>query len=88
MITMFVGVAVLGALAGASSDELLRGRDPRSRRVLAAGIVGAIGGLAIQSRMSDHTWLLEVMAALLGALMVASVTRVRISSTLASSASA
>jgi uncharacterized membrane protein YeaQ/YmgE (transglycosylase-associated protein family) len=49
---------------------------------MVAGIVGAIGGLPIGGRMSDDSWLLDVLAALLGALVLAFATRIRISSTL------
>lgn len=83
MILTVVGAVILGVLAGACSDELLRGRDARSRSVLMAGFVGAIGGLAIRSMMADRAWLLEILTALLGALIVAGATRIGISSTLA-----
>lgn len=88
MILTVVGAVILGVLAGACLDELLRGPEARSRRVLIAGMVGAIGGLAIRSTMDDRTWLLEVLTALLGALLVAGATRIGISSALAGRPSA
>ena len=87
MITTLVGTCVVGLLAGVSSDELLRGQDPRSRRVLVAGILGAIAGLAIRRGMSDDGWLVEVLAALFGALVAAFAMRIRISSVRARGAS-
>jgi uncharacterized membrane protein YeaQ/YmgE (transglycosylase-associated protein family) len=83
MIMSVVAACVTGVLVGVSSDELLRGRDPRSRRVMVAGIVGALVALAIRRSMGGDSWLLEVLTVLFGALVVAFATRVRISSTLA-----
>lgn len=40
MILSVVIALVVGIVAGAGTDELLRGRDVRSRRVIAAGVAG------------------------------------------------
>lgn len=85
MIVAFVVACVAGVLAGMTCDELVRGGDPRSRRVLVAGIVGAIGGLAVRGTMDDHSLLLEVLTAVVGVLLLAFATRVRISSVRAQS---
>jgi hypothetical protein len=39
---------VVGVIIGLGSDELLRGRDPRSRYVIVAGALGGIAGLIVQ----------------------------------------
>ncbi len=82
MILSVVIALVVGIVAGAGTDELLRGRDVRSRRVIAAGVAGAIAGLIVRRAMSDDNALIDALAALLGAGLVAFATRVRMSATL------
>lgn len=83
MIVAFVVACVVGLLGGVASDELLRGHDPSSKFVIAAGILGAIGALVVRRTVGGEGLLLEVLTVLIGALLLAFVTRARISSALA-----
>jgi uncharacterized membrane protein YeaQ/YmgE (transglycosylase-associated protein family) len=82
MILSLTAVLVGGIVAGAGIDELLRGRDPRSRRVMVGGIIGAIAGLIVGRAIGNDGALLDVLAAFLGAALVAFATRVRTSAAL------
>lgn len=82
---MILGVIVaiaIGLVTGAGVDALLRGRDVASRRVIIAGGAGAIAGLIARQTMGDEGALIGALTTLIGALLVASVTRVRMSATL------
>ena len=78
IVTLVLGIFI-GAVAGASLDALLRGRDPSSRSVVAAGIAGALAAMVIRRAISDEGLLVEALAALAGALLIAFGTRARIS---------
>ena len=71
--------AIIGLIAGAIADELLRCGDPRSRRVVFSGVVGAIAGIIARAAIGGEGLMIEVLTALLGALLLAFATRVRIS---------
>ena len=78
IVSLIVG-ALIGAVAGASLDSLVRGRDPSSRTVVAAGIAGALAAVMIRRAISDEGMLVEALAALAGALLIAFATRARLS---------
>jgi hypothetical protein len=59
------------------------GRDPRSRLVVAAGVAGAIAGLVVRRGFGDEGLLIGSLTALVGALLFAFGTRVRLSAAIA-----
>ena len=79
MIITPMGSVIIGVAAGAAMDELLRGRDRRSTRVIIAGLAGAIGGLLIRRASGGDDALIDAFAALFGAGVLAFVLRARIS---------
>lgn len=83
IIGLFIAAVALGIAVGLVADELLRGRDPRSRYVVVAGIVGALGGLIARRVVGPETVLLDALSALTGALLLAFLARVRMSATIA-----
>lgn len=74
---------VVGLVTGAVSDELLRGRDPRAMGVVGAGLVGAIAGLVLRRVSGTDGLLIGALSALVGALVVAFVVRIRLSGAIA-----
>ena len=83
MIVVLIVALIIGAIFGAVSDELLRGGDPRSTRVIVAGIAGAIVGLVARRASGGDGVLIEALTALVGALALAFVMRVRVSAVIA-----
>jgi uncharacterized membrane protein YeaQ/YmgE (transglycosylase-associated protein family) len=81
MIIAFAFVAVIGLATGAVSDELLRGRDPRSRGVILAGLAGAVAGLVVRRGSGSDGLLIGTLSAFVGALILAFIMRVRLSAT-------
>ena len=77
MIIALIVATVVGLLVGVGEDALLRGRDPRSWFVVAAGVVGAIAGLVARRAFGDAGLLIGSLTALFGALLLAFGTRVR-----------
>jgi hypothetical protein len=86
MILSLVVVAVIGIIAGATADELLRGRDSRSARVVSFGVAGALAGLIVRGAIGGEGLMIEALTALLGALLLAFAARVRISAAAARAA--
>jgi uncharacterized membrane protein YeaQ/YmgE (transglycosylase-associated protein family) len=86
MILSLISALSVGVIGGVGADELLRGRDPRSSRVIVAGVVGAIAGLIVHRASGGGGTLLSVLAALLGACLTAFATRVRVSAAIARAA--
>lgn len=78
-----VVAAVVGILMGASADALLRGRDPRSRVVVAFGLAGALGGAAARYVTGSSDMLVLVLSAVVGGLLLAFIARARLSARLA-----
>ena len=83
MIIALAIAAVVGLVTGAISDELLRGRDPRATRVLIAGIVGGIAGLVLRRVSGDTEAVIGALSALVGALTLAFIVRIRLSASIA-----
>ena len=83
MIIALAVVVLIGVLAGAGADELLRGRDPRSARVIVAGLVGAIVGLVVRRETGSDGVLIGALSGLFGALLVAFIVRIRLSTAIA-----
>jgi uncharacterized membrane protein YeaQ/YmgE (transglycosylase-associated protein family) len=79
MILTLVFAFVAGVIGGAGTDELLRGRDPRSSLVIVAGLVGAAVGLIVRRAIGEDGVLVGTLTALLGAVLLAFVVRVRLS---------
>jgi len=79
MIVALIVALTTGLAAGAISDELLRGRDPRSNAVIVAGVVGGLAGFLAHRAMGSDGLLLGTLAALVGSLIVAFIVRVRMS---------
>ena len=79
MILTLVFAFVAGVIGGAGTDELLRGRDPRSSLVIVAGLLGAAVGLIIRRAIGEDGVLVGALTALLGAVLLAFVVRVRLS---------
>jgi hypothetical protein len=80
MILIFMAALVLGAAGGGGVDELLRGRDPRSIRVIIGGVVGAFAGLTLHRWAAvDGGVLLDALWMFVGATALACATRMRIS---------
>ena len=82
MMLSLVVTIVAGIGAAAGIDELLRGRDPRSRRVIVAGIVGAIAAVTVRRAMGVDGALVDALSAFFGAGLLAFATRARTSATL------
>jgi uncharacterized membrane protein YeaQ/YmgE (transglycosylase-associated protein family) len=86
IIGSWIAALVIGVVVGLGADELLRGRDPRSRYVVVAGAVGGVAGLIVQRSIGGNGGITDVLAGLVGAILVAFVTRVRISAAIAPTA--
>jgi hypothetical protein len=80
LILVSVLVLAIGVGAGASTDELLRGRDPRSLLVVVLGVLGAIAGAGVRRFLGTDDVFVVALTALLFAGIVAFVVRVRLSS--------
>lgn len=78
MIALAFMLAV-GLVTGAVSDELLRGHDPRATGVVVAGFVGAMAGLVLRRVNGNDGLLIGALSALVGALVLAFVVRIRLS---------
>ena len=85
MILMLISTVAIGVIAGAAADEVLRGRDPRSRRVMAAGFAGAVAGVVLWRAFGSADVLMDGLMALLGAALLAFAVRVRTSAAIARS---
>jgi uncharacterized membrane protein YeaQ/YmgE (transglycosylase-associated protein family) len=83
MILAAVIMVAAGLLTGIISDELLRGRDPRATRVVVAGLVGAIVGLALRRASGNDGLVIGALSAVVGALVLAFIVRARLSATAA-----
>lgn len=87
MIFMLIVALVIGVLGGAAADELLRGRDPRSQRVVIAGAIGAFAGLLVRrvagAPVGGGDMVVSALMTFLGAALLAFVTRVRLSAAIA-----
>jgi uncharacterized membrane protein YeaQ/YmgE (transglycosylase-associated protein family) len=79
MILTLVFALVAGVIGGAGTDELLRGRDPRSSLVIVAGLVGAAVGLIVRHAIGEDGVLVGTLTALVGGVLLAFVVRVRLS---------
>jgi hypothetical protein len=86
MILVFVLVLLIGAATGASTDALLRGRDPRSMLVVSFAVLGAGAGAGLSRFFGIADVLILALTALLAAGIVAFVVRVRLSSLAAKAA--
>ena len=83
IIGTWIVALVVGIGVGLVADELIRGRDRRSRYVIVAGVISGLGGLIAGRASGSHGLPLEALTALVGAVLVAFVTRVRISAAIA-----
>jgi len=83
MMLSLVVVIVAGIGVAAGTDELLRGRDPRSRRVIVAGIIGAIAAVIARRAMGVDGALVDALTAFFGAGLLAFATRAHTSAALA-----
>ena len=82
MIVQLILAAAIGLVTGASADAFLRGRDPRSTVVVACGLGGALGGAATRYLSGSDDLLLVVTSAIAGGLLLAFITRARLSARL------
>ena len=83
IIGSWIVALIVGTGVGFISDELLRGRDSRSRYVVAAGALGGVVGLIAQRTTGGTGGLTDALASVVGALLLGFVTRVRISAAIA-----
>ena len=83
MILALVIMVVVGLLTGIISDEILRGRDPRASRVVVAGLVGSVAGLALRRVAGSDGLVIGMLSAWVGALLLAFIVRVRLSAAVA-----
>ncbi len=80
MIILIIAVVAIGCLAGAGADALLRGSDPSSLAIVLAGLVGAVVGFPIRTAFQPNSGgLVQLLTALLRAMLAAFGVRVRIS---------
>lgn len=82
MIVQLILAAAIGLVTGASADALLRGRDGHSTAVVIAGLAGALGGAAVRYLSGSDDLLLVVTSAIAGGLLLAFITRARLSARL------
>jgi uncharacterized membrane protein YeaQ/YmgE (transglycosylase-associated protein family) len=79
IITVWIAAILIAVVVGLVSDELLRGRDARSMYVSVAAAAGGVVGLILQRMTGENGALVGLLAAVVGALLLSFVTRVRIS---------
>ena len=82
MLTELAIGVVVGILCGTMTDELLRGRDPRSTRVILWGLFGGLLGTALR-RLGDQQGLTLIgLSGAVAALLMAFGSRARVSARL------